>query len=282
MPSTMTHSNLRDRLAVCSWSLQPRDPAELLAQIQRIGIPRVQFALDPLRTQPGIWEPYAEQSAAQGVVTISGMVTTVGEDYGSMDSIRETGGVVPDGTWTENLANLKANAALASGLGLRLVTFHAGFLPEDTGSAEFRKLSDRLAALADLYGEQGLSLGLETGQETAEHLALFLEKLGRPNVGVNFDPANLILYDKGDPLQALRVLAPFLMQCHVKDATRTTTPGTWGEEVAVGSGQVDWTRFFQTLNEVNYQGDLAIEREAGQQRLEDILTARRHVESLPV
>jgi len=276
----MTSSKLFDRLAVCSWSLQPTSPEQLLSCVARIGLPRVQLALDPLRTQPGVWNRWADLAQAAGVTTVSGMVTTVGEDYSTLESIRRTGGVVPDETWSQNWAHFQANANLAAGLGLRLVTFHAGFLPEDTGCAEYRKLSDRLAAMADLFGEKGLSLGLETGQESAGHLATFLEKLGRPNVGVNFDPANMLLYDKGDPIQALRLLGPHLLQCHIKDATKARVPGTWGEEVAVGEGQVNWTRFLQTLNDLRFEGFLAIEREAGDQRLEDICTARRHVEGL--
>jgi sugar phosphate isomerase/epimerase len=208
------------------------------------------------------------------------MVTTVGEDYSTMESIRRTGGIVPDNTWKENWRNLETNAALARSLGLRLVTFHAGFLPHDQKDPEFKKLLDRLRQVADLFAEFGLQLGLETGQETAESLNDFLDILERPNVGVNFDPANMILYDKGDPIEALRTLAPWLRQCHIKDATPTKKTGTWGEEVAVGTGEVDWTAFFRALREVGFSGNLSIEREAGQQRLQDIKTAREFVERI--
>jgi sugar phosphate isomerase/epimerase len=108
--------------------------------------------------------------------------------------------------------------------------------------------------VADLFAEFGLDLGLETGQETAEALSEFLETLERPNVGVNFDPANMILYDKGDPIEALRTLGPWLKQCHIKDANRTRKTGTWGDEVAVGSGEVDWPSFFRALREVGFYG----------------------------
>jgi L-ribulose-5-phosphate 3-epimerase len=90
---------------------------------------------------------------------------------------------------------------------------------------------------------------------------------------VNFDPANMILYAKGNPIEALRVLRPWIRQVHIKDARRTHVPGTWGEEVPAGSGDVDWQKFFNTLNELNYRGDFVIEREAGQARVADIRTA---------
>jgi sugar phosphate isomerase/epimerase len=79
----------------------------------------------------------------------------------------------------------------------------------------------------------------------------------------------------------LRVLGPWVKQCHLKDATRTLQPGTWGEEVPLGTGQVNWRGFFQTLAEMGFQGNLCMEREAGQQRVADIITARQLVESLP-
>jgi sugar phosphate isomerase/epimerase len=100
-----------------------------------------------------------------------------------------------------------------------------------------------------------------------------LRKLSRPNLGVNFDPANMILYDKGDPIEAVRVLGPLIRQVHIKDARRTKTPGTWGEEVAAGDGEVDWPAFFATLKALKYNGDFVIEREAGNQRVADIQQA---------
>jgi sugar phosphate isomerase/epimerase len=105
-----------------------------------------------------------------------------------------------------------------------------------------------------------------------------LHKLNHPNIGVNFDPANMILYDKGDPVQALRILAPWIRQVHLKDARRTQVPGTWGEEVPMGAGEVDWRAFFATFKQVIFNVYLAIEREQGSQRVQDIRTARAVVE----
>jgi L-ribulose-5-phosphate 3-epimerase len=263
-----------NRLAVCSWSLQPDSPATLLAHLQTIGIPRVQIALDPIREQSSVWGSYLDACQEAGITQASGMMVTAGEDYTTMDSIKLTGGVVPDDTWEENLAHFKENIQVAKDLDLKLVTFHAGFLPHEPSDPNFAKLMDRIRRIGELFGEHGIDLGFETGQETAETLKAFLDQLAMPNVGVNFDPANMILYDKGDPIQALKVLAPYLKQCHIKDANRTLEPGTWGEEVTTGTGQVDWNAFFSTLASLGYQGDFAIEREAGEQRVADIITAK--------
>ena len=272
-------NSLLERLAVCSWSLQPETPKQLIEYLDAIGIRRVQIALDPVRSQADVWGNLKQQCSDAGISIVSGMFGTVGEDYSTLDSIRETGGVVPDGTWDENWKNIQQTADIAATMGLKFVGFHAGFLPHDEKDPDFEKLSARIAQIADLFAARGIDLGCETGQETAAALRSFLEKMNRPNLGVNFDPANMLLYDKGDPVAALNALAPWLKQVHIKDANRTKTPGTWGEEVVVGTGEVDWKTFFKTLQDLNYQSYFAIEREAGTQRVADIRTAREFIEN---
>lgn len=274
---------LKSRLAVCSWSLEPVSADDLLKKLAATGLQRVQIALDPIReNKGGAWTDVAARTAAQGVALVSGMMGTTGEDYTTLETIRRTGGVVPDGTWAGNWRNFEANADLAARLGLKLVTFHAGFLPHEKADPSFAKLQDRLRRTADLFRARGITLGLETGQETADTLVAFLRQLGHEGVGVNFDPANLILYDKGDPVAAARMLGPWLKQVHLKDAVRTKVSGTWGEEVVLGTGEVDWKGFFTALSGAGFTGDLCIEREAGHQREADIRAAREYVERLPL
>jgi len=260
-------------LAVCSWSLQPASPQDLVTKLQATGLRRVQLALDPLRDHPAVWGQTPALFAQRGITIVSGMFGCVGEDYSTLDSIRATGGIAPDGTWEANRKNIQATFALVRQLGLKLVTFHAGFLPHEESDPNFVRMLNRLAEVADIFLAGNIVLGLETGQETAPVLAQLLRKLNRRNVGVNFDPANMLLYDKGNPIEALRVLGPWLRQVHIKDAVRTKVPGTWGQEVPVGTGQVDWPAFFITLKQLGYAGDFVIEREAGDQRVADIRTA---------
>jgi len=269
-----------DRLAVCSWSLQPASPDELIAKINSIGIPRVQLALDPIREKPEQWGNTAEKLRAAGIAIVSGMIGFIGEDYSTMETIRATGGVAPDETWAENWENAPRAAEIAARLGISLVTFHAGFLPHDDSDPEYEKMLHRLSLIADVFAAKNIDVAFETGQETAPALNAFLKKLGRKNVGVNFDPANMILYDQGNPIEALRDLAPWLKQVHIKDGTRTKLPGTWGEEVVAGTGDVPWREFFSTLREVNFAGWCCIEREAGNSRVDDIRAARTMVQQL--
>ncbi|HOX55388.1 MAG TPA: sugar phosphate isomerase/epimerase family protein [Candidatus Paceibacterota bacterium] len=273
----MKNETLTERVAVCSWSLQPASPQDLIAKLQATGIRRVQLALDPLRESPAVWGETAALFRQHGMSIVSGMFGCVGEDYSTLDTIRASGGIAPDATWEQNRANVRATVALARQMGLKLVTFHAGFLPHDEKDPGFVKMLGRLGETADVFQAANIILGLETGQETAPALVQLLQKLNRPNVGVNFDPANMILYDKGNPIEALRLLGPWIRQVHIKDARRTKVPGTWGEEVTVGTGEVDWKAFFGALREVKFGGDCVIEREAGSQRVADIRTAREVV-----
>jgi sugar phosphate isomerase/epimerase len=270
----MIPSDISNRLAVCSWSLRPTSPAELAERLAETGISRVQLELDHLRKNPEVWGNCADVLAAHGVSIASGMFGTVGEDYSTLETIKATGGIVPDETWEENWSNIQATVEIAAKLGMKLVTFHAGFLPHDTQDPVYVKLRERITRIAELFAAKGIDLGFETGQEDAPTLAAFLTDLAMPSVGVNFDPANMILYAKGDPVAALRVLRPWLKQCHIKDATQTKVPGTWGAEVPAGTGEVDWDGFFAVLSETGYTGDFCIEREAGSQRVEDIRAAR--------
>jgi L-ribulose-5-phosphate 3-epimerase len=274
--------NFADRLAVCSWSLQPNSPDELIDKLEQIGIPRVQLALDPIREQPKVWGQIGDQLRAAGFTIVSGMIGFVGEDYTTMETIHATGGVAPDETWDENWENVPKAAEISTALGINLVTFHAGFLPPDDKDPAYTKMHHRLDLIADVFAAKNIDVAFETGQETAAVLLDFLKKLGRKNVGVNFDPANMILYDKGNPIDALREVGAWLKQIHIKDGARTKVPGTWGEEVVAGTGEVPWREFFTTLKQLSFAGHCCIEREAGHSRVEDIRAARKMVEWLGV
>ena len=274
----MTNPSSTSRVGVCSWSLQASNPTQLVERVRATGCNAVQLHLDPLRTSQWSTEDTTAALRDANIAILSGMMTTEGEDYTTLESIARTGGVRPDETWPANLEIAKADAELAQALGIKLVTFHAGFLPHDPADPERTKLLERLRPVAAIFPAAGVRLGLETGQETAATLTAALDELDHPAVGVNFDPANMILYAMGDPTHALNTLAPRVIQVHIKDATPTATPGTWGAEVPAGEGAVDWQGFFAVLAERLPNLDLLIEREAGDNRVEDIATARALIE----
>ncbi len=268
-------------VGVCSWSLEPLDPLDLVARVRATLLDRVQLALDPIRT--GTMPRDLGPVLARGGIAIgSGMMAMAGEDYSTPASIRRTGGVVPDQTWSANRAAAAEDAAIARELGLDVVTLHAGFIPHVRMDPARPALIGRLRELADIFGASGIRVGLETGQERAETLLELLHDLAHPAIGVNFDPANLILYGMGDPVLAVRLLAPNVLQAHVKDALPPRREGEWGTEVPVGSGAVDWAAFFDALKEVPRPIQLMIEREAGTDRVADVTLAVRFLHHLGV
>jgi len=220
--------------------------------------------------------PVAATAAAltdAGIGVASGMLAFPSEDYRTLDSIRRTGGVVPDAAWPRNLAAAQEAAGIARELGLPLVTLHAGFIPHSASDPLRGAVLDRVRAIAEPFLSRGIRVGLETGQESAETLLEVLAALGEERIGVNFDPANMILYGMGDPVRALEALAPHVLQVHLKDALPAVHEGEWGTEVPAGEGAVDWPAFFDVLQRRLPGVGIMIERESGESRVEDIRKA---------
>ncbi|MDG2021377.1 MAG: sugar phosphate isomerase/epimerase [Phycisphaerales bacterium] len=266
-----------DRLGVCSWSLRPVDAAGLVASLGRLGLPKVQLALGPIIESPDAFGDVLPRLSDAGISLASGMLEAVGEDYSTLETIKSTGGVRPDEHWPATRDRAERVAELAGTHGIELVTLHAGFIPHDANDPARGVVLDRLRTLADIFAERDVRVGLETGQESAATLLDALHALDHPSVGVNFDPANMILYGMGDPVEAIRMLAGKVVQVHAKDAIQTSEPGTWGAEVPLGSGQVDWSAFITEVESIGRPIDVVIEREAGEDREADILVAKRRL-----
>jgi sugar phosphate isomerase/epimerase len=261
------------RLAACSWSLRTASPDALADALERCGLRAVQLALVPCVEDPAAWGRAIDRLRERGIATVSGMLATVGEDYTTLESIERTGGVRPAEHWARNQELARAVAGVAADHGVPLVTFHAGFLPHDRAHPERAALVGRLRTMADIFAARGVRVAFETGQERAETLLEALAEIDHPGVGVNFDPANMILYGMGDPVASIRALAPHVVQVHVKDAVPTAVPGTWGREAVAGSGAVDWPAFLAAVRALPREVDLVIEREAGPTREADIRAA---------
>ena len=267
-------------VAVCSWSLQPKTMSELVATVKSLGLSHIQLMLQNL-IQMDHKRMLSEVAMlnAGGLSLTGTMMSFPGEDYTSIEKIRQTGGYLPDETWQLRKQMTDAGATISSELGSKIVATHIGFVPHK-GQQGYDLMLGRIREIAAICARHGQQLLLETGQEPAAELKLFLEDLQVPNVGINFDPANMILYGAGDPIEAIRTLGPYIRHVHVKDATGSNQPGVeWGAEVPFGTGQVGPKRFLDTLHEVGYRGALAIEREAGDQRAADVRTAITSLQS---
>jgi sugar phosphate isomerase/epimerase len=259
-------------IGVCSWSLQVRSVPELKRLLERLGLDVVQIACgDPHHAAWDEGDRLPEAARAAGFRMTGAMLGFPGEDYTTPQTIQKTGGFGDPATRAERLVHFAWALERTRALGLADLMLHAGFLPEP-GDPDRRPFLDTLGKVSALAQARGVTVAFETGQETAELLRRTLDDLKCPNLKVNFDPANMILYDKGDPLRAVEVLGPDIRSVHVKDAIRTKVPGTWGEEVPLGQGQVNIKAFVQALRKVGYRGPLCIEREVGDQegRLRDL------------
>ena len=202
-----------------------------------------------------------------------------GETYETIARTAETIGLVPPQTRSARATEARGMAAFAARVGCPVVGMHIGFVPEDSGGEDYRDLVSVTQSLLDDLAAAGQRLHLETGQETAEHLLQFFGDVDRPNLGINFDPANMILYGTGDPIEALQKLGPHVGSIHCKDAVAAAPDvrgREWGREVAIGTGEVDFRAYFQTLQSFGYTGPLTIERELSEdptQQRADIASA---------
>lgn len=198
-----------------------------------------------------------------------------GESYADIPTTQRTVGLAPGATRDARLAELKEIADFARLLstdetshagGPIPVGLHVGFVPHDPADPEYGAVVAATQAICDHCGAHDQAVHLETGQEPADVLLRFLADCDRGNLGVNFDPANMILYGCGEPLPALKQLGAHVRSVHCKDARWSDQPGeTWGEETALGEGDVDFAAFLRTLDEIAYEGPLTIEREIPQE-----------------
>jgi len=259
-------------IGVCSWSLQVTSIPELRRLMDRLGLNVVQIACgDPHHASWAEGDAMPQAANAAKFEMTGSMLGFPGEDYTTPKHIEKTGGFGDPALRPERLERFRWALERTHELGLKDIMLHAGFLPEP-GNPDRKPFLDTLGTVSALAKEKGITVAFETGQETADLLRRTLDDLKCDNLKVNFDPANVILYDMGDPLRAVEILGPDIRSVHVKDAIRTKVPGTWGEEVPLGQGQVNIKAFVDTLKKVGYRGPLCIEREVGnqEQRVADI------------
>ncbi len=190
-------------------------------------------------------------------------------------------GLVPREYRAARIASMKQGSDFAKAAGIPGIQSHCGFIPENPNDPLFGEV---VAAIRDVAGyakKNGQTFRCETGQETPITLLRAIRAVGLDNVGVNFDCANLILYDKANPVDALEILGPHVMGVHAKDGLYPTNPERLGEEVPIGKGKVDFARVIHGLKQAGYRGPLTIEREiSGPKQSEDIRASKRYLEAL--
>ena len=172
-------------------------------------------------------------------------------------------GLVPAAYRAERIRALKRGAEFATLLGLTDVTTHVGFIPENPSTTEYREVVIAVREVARYCRDLGLHFNFETGQETPITLLRIIQDVGLDNLGINLDPANLLLYGKANPVDAVGILGGLVRGVHVKDGLYPTNGRELGKETRVGEGGVDFPKLLARLVSFGYEGPLTIEREAG-------------------
>jgi L-ribulose-5-phosphate 3-epimerase len=212
-----------------------------------------------------------EAAAAAGVTISSILAGWSGPAAWNFVDGPSTIGLVPPQHRATRLAELKRSADFAALLGVPNIVSHIGFLPVDPKDADYLGAVEALAELADHCGERGVWFCFETGQETPVVLRRCMEDIGRSNLGINLDPANLLMYGNANPVDALDLLGPYIRDVHAKDGDYPTEGRSLGPERVLGEGRVNFPALIPKLKSFGYAGSLTIEREiSGPRQTEDI------------
>ncbi|MEZ6057511.1 MAG: sugar phosphate isomerase/epimerase family protein [Planctomycetaceae bacterium] len=254
---------------------------------QELGVPTVQVHAPHgnTRTKEAA-TAFLDRCAAAGIEVTCVFGGFDGESYADIATTARTVGLVPEATRVARANEMKEISDFTKLLGCSTVALHIGFVPHDRSSVSYRGLIDVTRDLLDHVSANGQQLNLETGQESADHLLEFLEDVQRDNLFINFDPANMILYGTGDPIDALKKVGKYVRSVHCKDARwapEAVRGVSWGTEVPLGEGDVGMETYLRTLKELGYTGPLTIEREIAHDRERqkgDIGSAVRLLESL--
>ena len=243
------------------------DAAETIRSVKSAGVRCGQLGIPggmPLVGAAKSWRA-ALEAGQFTVVTV--FASYEGESYDDIPTVQRTVGFIPASTRAEREARTKELSDFAAELGVGSIACHIGFVPEDEAHPDYIAVREMVRRVADHAAAHQQTFALETGQEPAGVLLRFLRDLNRPNLRINFDPANMILYGTGDPIEALGVLAPYVVSVHCKDGDWPPTgqPGALGTERPLGEGAVGIERFLAKLKQIGYSGTLNIEREAPDQ-----------------
>lgn len=194
---------------------------------------------------------------------------------------QKTLGLVPPEYRTMRIKNLCDGADFAHKLGVKNIVTHMGFIPENPYDTEFQPFCDAVRVVAKHLEKNGQYLLFETGQETPVTMLRCFEEVGCDNLRVNLDTANLILYGKGNPVDALEVFGKYVRNLHAKDGLFPINGHDIGNEVRLGDGKVDFEKLFKKLKELNYDSYVTIEREIdGEQQIDDIRHARKYLKEI--
>jgi len=255
------------------------DPDSSMAKVHDLGLPTCQAFVDDFK--PGLEERLRKAVDKHGIEATSLVVGGPGKEVWDFYQGPLTIGLVPRETRAVRIAHIKKASDFAKECGIPAVQTHCGFIPENPNDEAYRETVTAMREVAAYCKRNGQDFRYETGQETPITLVRAIQDVGMDNQGVNFDLANLILYGKANPVDAIELLGPYIQGIHAKDGLWPTNPKELGEEVPIGKGKVDFQRIITRLKQLKYSGAVTIEREiSGPQQVEDVQAAKVYLERL--
>ncbi|MBI3464907.1 MAG: TIM barrel protein [Planctomycetes bacterium] len=234
---------------------------------QDLGVPTIQLHAPAKSSRtPDRAKAFLARLKDAGITLTAVFSGFEGESYADIPTTARTVGLVPPETRAARTREMQEIADFAKVLGCSVVALHLGFVPHDPNEGGYKDIVKVTQQLCDHCRGNDQALHLETGQETADDLLRFIGNVGRDNLFINFDPANMILYGSGEPIAALEKVGKYVRSVHCKDGKWAANPGReWGQEVPLGEGDVGMEKYLRTLDRIGYTGPLTIEREIAQE-----------------
>lgn len=256
-----------------------RDPDAAMGKVHNLGLPTCQVHIG--QTDRELVARLRQALDKYNIEATSVVVGGPGREVWNFYEGPLTIGLVPRETREARIAHLKAASDFAKECGIPAVQTHCGFIPENPNDPVYKGTVIAIRDVAAYCKRNGQNLRYETGQETPITLIRTIQDVGLENQGVNFDLANLILYGKANPVDAIEILGPYVQGVHAKDGLWPTNPKDLGKEVPIGQGKVDFPRIIARLKALDYRGAVTIEREiSGPQQVEDVRAAKAYLEKL--
>jgi L-ribulose-5-phosphate 3-epimerase len=256
-----------------------KDPEATIKRVHDLGFPTCQLAIEAF--DDNIVAKLRDALAKYNIEVSSAVATGPAPEVYDFYRGPLTIGVAPRQYREVRIARIKKVSDFAKKAGITGVQTHCGFIPENPNEPFYTETVNAIRTVAQYCKDNGQTFRCETGQETPITLVRAIKDVGLDNVGVNFDAANLILYGKANPADAVELLGPYIMGVHAKDGLYPTDPKQLGREVAIGQGKVNFAVIIAHLKKIGYQNPLTIEREIeGSEQTKDILAAKAYLEKL--
>ena len=256
-----------------------KDPDAALAKVSELGLPTSQIFVDEFEVELAgrLRQALDKYKIEATSVVVGGPGKEVWDFYQGPLTI----GLVPRPTRAARIAQIKKASDFAKQCGIPAVQTHCGFIPENPNDPVYNETVVAIREVVQYCKRNGQNFRYETGQETPITLVRAMGDVGVDNQGVNFDLANLILYGKANPVDAIEILGPYVQGIHAKDGMWPTNPKELGQEVPIGKGKVDFPVIIERLKLLRYRGAVTIEREiSGPQQVEDVRASKMYLEKL--